>query len=100
MGVHSAFQDRVAAAVESHRQRIILARVVLASEEARARAEYYCTFETTGWDRSAFKVYRAVIAFADGSYARAAAESIRSQYTEIITAWIEYGRSASAMCDT
>ena len=98
MSIQSAFQDRVDAAVEGHRLRIILARVLLTSEEARAQAEYYRTFESAGWDRTAFKVYRAVMAFADGSYARAAAESIRAKYTEIITAWVECGRSASAVC--
>jgi hypothetical protein len=94
----SAFQDRVAAAEESHRLRIILARVLLATEEARARAEYHWTFESTGWDRTAFRIYRAVMAFADGSYARAAAESISAKYSEIITEWVDCKLSASALC--
>src|SRR5689334_4358883 len=98
MSAESTFQERVEAAVESHRLRVALARTRLADEESRARAEYYCAFETTGWDRTAFRVYRAVMAFADGSYACATAESIRTKYSEIVTAWVECRRSALAMC--
>ena len=92
MSADCAFQDRVDTAEESHRLRIVLARVRLTAEETRARAEYYCTFENAGWDRTAFRVYRAVMVFADGSYARTAAESIRTKYAEIVTAWVEYQR--------
>ena len=67
MSADCAFQDRVDTAEESHRLRIVLARVRLTAEETRARAEYYCTFENAGWDRTAFRVYRAVMVFADGS---------------------------------
>jgi hypothetical protein len=100
MEAQSAFHDIVAAAEESHRLRVVLARVLLAVEEDRATAEYYRTFENVGWDRTAFRVYRAVMAFADGSYARAAAESILLKYTEIIAAGVECRRSASAVCGT
>ena len=92
MSADCALQDRVDTAEESHRLRIVLARVRLTAEETRARAEYYCTFENAGWDRTAFRVYRAVMVFADGSYARTAAESIRTKYAEIVTAWVEYQR--------
>ena len=93
MSAEIAFQDRVEAAEESHRLRIVLARALLASEEIRARAEYYCNFESVGWDRAAFRVYRAVMAFADGTYAQAAAESIVAKYSDIITAWVECSRT-------
>ena len=99
MDAQTAFHDKVVAAEESHRLRIIQARALLASEEIRARAEYYRTFESVGWDRTAFRVYRAVMAFADGFYASAAAESIMLKYTQMIEAWVEYGRNGSAMCD-
>jgi len=89
MDAQSTFQEKVAAAEESHRLRIIQARALLTSEEIRARAEYYRTFESVGWYRNAFKVYRAVMAFADGSYTHAVVESIRMKYAEIITAWVE-----------
>jgi hypothetical protein len=89
MSTESTFHGRVEAAEESHRLRIGLARALLSVEEVRARAEYYHTFESVGWDRIAFKIYRAVMAFADGSYARTAAESVAAKYSEIITAWVE-----------
>lgn len=89
MGALCTFRGKVAAAEENHRLRVIQARALLTSEEIRARAEYYCTFETVGWYRTAFKVYRAVMAFADGAYAQALVESIRMKYAEIITAWVK-----------
>jgi hypothetical protein len=39
MDAQTAFHDKVVAAEESHRLRIIQARALLASEEIRARAE-------------------------------------------------------------
>jgi hypothetical protein len=89
MSSESAFEERVEAAEEGHRLRIILARAQLSVEETRARAEYYRTFEKAGWDRAAFRVYQAVVAFADSSYARGVAESVRAKYSEIVTAWVE-----------
>jgi hypothetical protein len=94
MSAQSALQDRVDAAEESHRLRLVLARSSLVTEEARALAEYHCSFESTGWDRTAFRVYQAVMAFADGFYALEAAQSIRAKYSEIITAWVECRRSS------
>jgi|KBSSwiStaDraftv2_1062776.scaffolds.fasta_scaffold1580070_1 hypothetical protein len=98
MSGESAFQERVEAAEESHRLRIVLARVLQTAEENRARAEYHCTFENAGWDRKAFQVYRAVMAFAEGSYARAATESVRMKYAEVVMAWVECKRSTPALC--
>jgi hypothetical protein len=98
MSGESAFRERVETAEESHRLRIVLARVRLTAEETRARAEYYCTFENTGWDRTAFRIYRAVMAFAEGSYARAATESVRMKYAEVVIAWVECKRSTLALC--
>jgi hypothetical protein len=89
MDAQSTFHDKVAAAEESYRLRMIQAQIQLACEQIRAEAEYYRTFETVGWYRNAFKVYRAVMAFADGSYAHAVVESTRMKYAEIIAAWVE-----------
>ncbi len=94
MDAQSTFHEKVAAAEEIHRLRSIQARALLSSEEIRAQAEYYRTFETVGWYRNAFKVYRAAMAFAEGSYDQAVVGSVRMKYTEIITAWVECRCSA------